>query len=223
MSGAYSVKRRNSIALKFAANSVHARCDYFQKLGVGIWHIQRMPRSRQPFKMSERQLVSRKLSEQLAAIQAERDRAVTQATAQAVADAMWRYFDQDRVLFKAGECDNGVTFCRVGNAVLKVCSQSLTGDLVYNVARNVLHCSRDRVSVTIAPATEGDLLDALEVVKGSARLSIQEFLRIVRDQPAEPTLIKIVNASEINATPKVLTVKRDDSGKLSGAISQPIN
>jgi len=32
---------RNSIALKFAANSVHARCDYFQKSGVGIWHIQR--------------------------------------------------------------------------------------------------------------------------------------------------------------------------------------
>jgi hypothetical protein len=93
-----------------------------------------------------------------------------------VADALWRYLDQDRILIKGGECNDGVTFCRVGNAVLKVCSQSLTGDLVYNVARNVVNCSRDRVTVSISPATEADLLDALEVVKGSARLRVQEFL-----------------------------------------------
>ncbi len=153
----------------------------------------------------------------------ERDLAVTRSTAQAVADAMWRSLDQDRILIKGGESDTGTTFCRVGNAVLKVCSQSVTGALSYNVARKMVHCSRDRVTVSIAPATESDLVDALEVVKGSARLRCEEFLRIVRDQPAEPTLIKIVNASEINATPKVLTVKRDDSGKLSAAISQPIN
>jgi hypothetical protein len=128
-----------------------------------------------------------------------------------------------RTLLKGGETATGENFCRVGNAILKVCSQSLTGDLVYNVARNVVNCSRDRVTVSISPASEGELLDALESVKGSARLRIQEFLRIVRAEPAEPTLIKIVNASEINATPKVLTVKRDDSGKLTGAVTQPIN
>lgn len=116
-----------------------------------------------------------------------------------------------------------MTFCQVRNAVLKVCSQSSSGDLVFNVARNVVNCSRDRVTVTISPASEGDLLDALETVKGSARLRIHEFLRIVRAEPAQPALIKIVNASEINATPKVLTVKRDDSGKLTGAVTQPIN
>ena len=41
-------------------------------------------------------------------------------------------------------------------------------------------------------------------------------------EPAQPLEIKIVNAWEIGAVEKILTVKRDDSGKLSGAVSQPI-
>jgi hypothetical protein len=161
-------------------------------------------------------------AQRLAEFVSARDRAVTQAAAQAVADALWRYLDQDRILIKGGEYNDGVTFCQVGNAVLKVCSQSLTGDLVYNVARNVVTCSRDRVTVSIAPASEGDLLDALESVKGSARLRVQEFLRIVRDEPAQPLEIKIVNASEIGKVDKIMTVKRDDTGKLSGAVVQAV-
>jgi hypothetical protein len=99
----------------------------------------------------------------------------------------------------------------------------LTGSLVYSVARNALTCSRDRVAISLAPATESDLLDALESVKGSARLRIQEFLRILRDEPAQPTLIQIVNAREIGATEKVLRVVRDDTGKMTGAVSEPIS
>jgi hypothetical protein len=56
-----------------------------------------------------------------------------------------------------------------------------------------------------------------------ARLRIQEFLRIVRDQPAPPLEIKIVNAKEVFSTAKILSVKRDDSGKLSRATIEPIN
>jgi hypothetical protein len=142
---------------------------------------------------------------------------------EAVADAMWRYLDQDRIFIKGGECNDGLTFCQVGNALLKVSAQLLTGSLVYSVARNALTCSRDRVTISLAPATESDLLDALESVKGSARLRIQEFLRILRDEPAQPTLIQIVNAREIGATEKVLRVVRDDTGKMTGAVSEPIS
>jgi len=39
----------------------------------------------------------------------------------------------------------------------------------------------------------------------------------------QPIAIQVVNAKEIAAVEKVLTVKRDDSGKLSGAVSQPIS
>ncbi len=76
--------------------------------------------------------------------------------------------------------------------------------------------------MSIAPASEGDLLDALEGVKGSARLRIQELLRIVCDEPAQPLEIKIVNAKDIGSVAKVLTAKRADTGKPSGAVSQPI-
>jgi hypothetical protein len=154
----------------------------------------------------------------VAAIRAARD----QATAENTLAAVMKWLDQPRTLIKGGESNDGVTFCQVGKAVLKVCSQSLTGDLVYNVARNVVTCSRDRVTVSIAPATEGDLLDALESVKGSARLRVQEFLRIVRDEPAQPLEITIVNASAIGKVDKVITVKRDDSGKLTGAVVQAV-
>ena len=56
-----------------------------------------------------------------------------------------------------------------------------------------------------------------------ARLRIQEFLRILRDPPAPPLEIKIVNAKEVFSPAKILSVKRDDSGKLSGATIEPIN
>ena len=72
-----------------------------------------------------------------------------------------------------------------------------------------MYCSRDRVTVEISPASEGDLLDTLEVVKGSARLRVQEFLRIVRNEPAQPLEIRVVNAKEVFAPAKTLVVKRD--------------
>jgi hypothetical protein len=60
-------------------------------------------------------------------------------------------------------------------------------------------------------------------VKGSSRLRVQEFLRIVREEPAQPLEIKIVNPREIGATEKVIRVVRNDIGKMTGAVSQPIN
>lgn len=39
----------------------------------------------------------------------------------------------------------------------------------------------------------------------------------------QPLAIEIVNAKEIGSVAKILTVKRDDTGKLSGAVSQPIS
>ena len=39
----------------------------------------------------------------------------------------------------------------------------------------------------------------------------------------QPLAIQIVNAKEIGSVAKGLTVKRDDSGKLSGAVSQTIS
>jgi hypothetical protein len=51
-----------------------------------------------------------------------------------------------------------------------------------------------------------------------ARLRVQEFLRIVRDEPAQPLEIRVVNAGEVGTGVRVLPVKRDDGGKMTGAV-----
>jgi hypothetical protein len=48
-------------------------------------------------------------------------------------------------------------------------------------------------------------------------------LRCVGAEPEPALEIEIMNAREIGATEKVLTIKRDSAGKLSSATSMPIN
>jgi hypothetical protein len=56
----------------------------------------------------------------------------------------------------------------------------------------------------------------------SIKLRSKNSCEIVRDEPAQPMEIKIVNASEIGKVDKIMTVKRDSDGKLSGAVLQPV-
>ena len=59
---------------------------------------------------------------------------------------------------------------------------------------------------------------------GEARVKVAEFIAHMRQETEpQPLAIEIVNAKEIGSVAKVLTVKRDDTGKLSGAVSQPIS
>lgn len=142
--------------------------------------------------------------------------------------ALLQHLQQDRVLIEGSTQRSGVTFARVGDTVIRVSSEVEKSPLVFNWAQNALRCVPDRVSVNIAPATLAELLDCQRELEkngsGEARVRVAEFIAFMRQEaePAGPLKIEIVNASEINATPKVLTVKRDDSGKLTGAITQPI-
>ena len=107
-----------------------------------------------------------------------------------------------------------------------------SGIIIYspiNWAQNHVRCVPDRVSVNVAPATLGELLDCQRELElngsGEARVKVAEFIAHMRRQENEPQplAIEIVNAKEIGSVAKVLTVKRDDTGKLSGAVSQPIS
>jgi hypothetical protein len=86
----------------------------------------------------------------------------------------------------------------------------------------------DRPTINLAVATEAELLDVQRALElngdGEARVSIREFLKLVRQEtePAEPMQIEIVNAKEVFAPAKTLVVKRDSEGKLSGATIEPI-
>ena len=60
------------------------------------------------------------------------------------------------------------------------------------------------------------------MAKGSARLRVQEFLRIVRDEPAAPLRIELVNPEKVGTADKVVSVKRGDDGKMTGALVQSL-
>lgn len=132
--------------------------------------------------------------------------------------------DHPRTLIKGGQrASSGVTFARVGQTVIKVSSETLTRDLIYNVARHTLTYSPDQVTVSIAPASEVDLLDAQRsLTKGSDQIAIREFLATVRGEAPQPLRIEVVNANELAPRAKVASVKRDDSGKLTGMVVESV-
>ena len=55
-------------------------------------------------------------------------------------------------------------------------------------------------------------------------MKVAEFIASMRRE-AEPQVqrIEIVNAKEVGTAEKVLVIKRDDTGKMTGAISTPMN
>lgn len=141
--------------------------------------------------------------------------------------ALLEHLQQDRVLVEGSTQRSGVTFARVGDTIVRVSSEVEKSPVLFNWARNVVQCVPDRVSVNIAPATLGELLDCQRELEkngsGEARVRVAEFIAHMRQESEpQPLAIEIVNAKDIGSVPKVLTVRRDDEGKLSGVVSQPI-
>src|SRR4029077_16008745 len=95
--------------------------------------------------------------------------------------------------------------------------------VVFNWAQNVVRCVPDRVSVHIAPATLGELLDCQRELErngnGEARVRVAEFIAFMRrDTTPQPLRIEVVNPEQIGTGVRVLSIKRDDAGKMSGAV-----
>ena len=59
---------------------------------------------------------------------------------------------------------------------------------------------------------------------GEARVRVAEFIAFLRQEtePAAPLKIEIMNAKDVFSPAKILTVKRSDDGKLSGATIEPV-
>jgi len=147
----------------------------------------------------------------------------------ATLQALVKHLATDRVLVEGSTQRSGITFARVGDTVIRVSSEVEKSPMVFDWAQNVVRYAPERVSVNIAPVTLGELLDCQRELEkngnGEARVKVAEFIAHVRqEQPQpQPLQIEIINPEKIGSTAKILTVKRDDSGKLSGAVSQPIS
>lgn len=141
---------------------------------------------------------------------------------QGAANSLLAWLNQNRTLIKGGQRGVGVTFAKVGPTVIKVVTETIGAHVEYNIWRNHVNYARQQETVSIWPASEADLLDAqVSVKRGADQIVLREFLRIVRNEPAPPLEIKIVNANEL-APAKFASIKRDSEGKLSGLVVQSI-
>jgi hypothetical protein len=158
---------------------------------------------------------------------AEQDRKLMEQVVVASHAAVMKHLDQDRVLIPGGQQDCTLSFARVGATILKISSVSTKGEVRFNVARNVVTYQPDNVNVSILPATEADLIDAQKAAvqngSGADQVAIREFLRAIRNEPATPLEIRVVNANELRSPDKVISIKRGDDGKMTAAISTSLS
>jgi hypothetical protein len=97
--------------------------------------------------------------------------------------------------------------------------------IVYDPANKELIHSPPNVTWDVQPCREGDLLNAMEVVRdGNAKVQFRKWLgklRQAEEKAQAPLEIKIVNASELVPT-KEIKISRDSDGRLTGATSQAV-
>src|SRR5262249_5277310 len=126
-----------------------------------------------------------------------------------------------------GAGTRNVLFCEIERRILKMEVETLSPRVRFDLMKYEVTYSPPAVRASVHAALEGDLLDAQRVVKsGHDQVQIRKWIGKLRQadevQARAPIEIKVLNASEIGSVDKVLTVKRDSDGKLSGAVLQPV-
>jgi hypothetical protein len=156
--------------------------------------------------------------------------AQAQVTEKVIRDSIVAVLDQPVALIKGNPnpTKENISFARVGRAVVKIAVKFRNYDLTYNPARREFSGALPQPMIAVEAASEGDLIDMKRWLSqngtGADVVAIREFVAIVRQETQpQPLAIQIVNAKEIGSVEKILTVKRDDSGKMTGAAVVPIN
>jgi hypothetical protein len=118
-----------------------------------------------------------------------------------------------------------VRVLEVSGALIKATVTCQSGPIIYDHSQNELIYNPPAVTFDVVACREGDLIDAQKVAKtGQDQVQIRKWIGKLRqaDEAPKPIQIKIVNANELAPAGKVMTVKRDSSGKLSGAVVESV-
>ena len=140
-----------------------------------------------------------------------------------------RQLGTDRVLFE-GSAARTETLAKVGDTVVRISSETKECPILFNWLRNTLFREPAHITINVAPATLGDLLDAQRELEkngsGEERLMIEKWIGEIRRQeepkPQGPLQIEILNADKIGAVTKIVSIKRDSEGKMAGAKLEPV-
>src|SRR5262245_28508702 len=106
-----------------------------------------------------------------------------------------------------------ITFCCIGNHPIKQTvkvSQRMFGPANVNVSSDYL--------------TEADIEETLRVTQDyEARVRLRNYLNLIRAIKAEPEplAVKLVNPGAVGSE-KAIRITRDDNGKITGAVTQPL-
>ena len=117
-------------------------------------------------------------------------------------------------------------FMLVGRTVCKLALEFITPGCQFKM-RDAARTSRPApiTNISVTAATEAELVNALSLVRSDNEIVVLgELLKLVRaaEAPAAPLQVTITNANELAPAGKVMTVKRDSSGKLSGAVVESV-
>jgi len=116
-----------------------------------------------------------------------------------------------------------VSFQVLDGKVVKTALWGKSHPISYRFADRHVEAPAPEIDFSLSLATEQDLLNAREMAPTeSAKIDV--LLRTLREgqQPEKPMRIEIVNPKELHPPDRVISIKRDDSGKMSHAIQQSI-
>jgi len=118
-----------------------------------------------------------------------------------------------------------IAVTEVAGRIVKIRSRFVIPQMTCDFAKREVTCAAASASINIEAASEGDLIDLQQLAeRGSDQVILRKWIKKLRqaDEAPKPIEIKIVNANELAPATKVMAVKRDSSGKLSGAVVESV-
>jgi hypothetical protein len=130
-----------------------------------------------------------------------------------------------RPLYIDETASSQTVFREIVGTLIKITATCQSGPIIFDPSQNELIYRQPVVTCDVVPCREADLIDAAKVARtGQDEVQIRRWIGKLRqaDEAPKPIEIKIVNANELAPAGKVMTVKRDSSGKLSGAVVESV-
>lgn len=127
-----------------------------------------------------------------------------------------------RQITRGGQSAN-LSFQVIDGKVLRVAMATQTHPTFYTFHNGQVDQTATDITLSVGFATEAELIAARAMVPAATAGQIDVLLKLVREgaQPPAPIRVEITNADAFQKD-TILTVKRDDSGKLSGATAMKV-
>jgi len=121
--------------------------------------------------------------------------------------------NQKRLILRGAQSASAA-FTTFSSTVLKATITTTSHDISYTFLTNSVEHTAPQIDVQLSEATEAELIAAKKAAPRAQHADLDRMISLVQHakQPSSPV------RPEIKARPKILTLTRDGSGRLSGAV-----